>query len=283
MKVGVVALGLIGASFAKAVKAYTPHTVFGENRSQSVLEFALMTDTIDGRLDETTLPECELIFLASYPDACLAWLEKHAREIRPGAVVLDGCGVKQVICEKGFAIAQKHGFTFVGGHPMAGYHKSGIKYARETLFKGASMIVVPPDARDVDLLARLTDFFKSIGFGSVTVTDAVTHDRNIAFTSQLAHVVSNAYVKNEQAEKHAGYSAGSFRDLSRVARLNPEMWAGLMTENADKLKPELDEFIANLQKYSEALGKGDGEGLKKLLSEGNERKIAIDFRSTKKD
>ncbi|MBP5662443.1 MAG: prephenate dehydrogenase/arogenate dehydrogenase family protein [Clostridia bacterium] len=276
MKVGVVALGLIGASFAKAVKAYTPHTVFGENRSQSVLEFALMTDTIDGRLDETTLPECELIFLASYPDACLAWLEKHAREIRPGAVVLDGCGVKQVICEKGFAIAQKHGFTFVGGHPMAGYHKSGIKYARETLFKGASMIVVPPDARDVDLLARLTDFFKSIGFGSVTVTDAVTHDRNIAFTSQLAHVVSNAYVKSPRAIVHKGFSAGSYKDLTRVAYLNETMWTELFLDNKDFLKEEIDHLIGELRKYSDALAAGDAPALEALLRDGRERKERID-------
>lgn len=283
MNIGIVGLGLMGGSFCRTLKRSGEHVVYGIDASARVMAKAELMKAIDFVLTIENAKELDMIVFAVYPDAFKKVAEEFLPHLKDGAVVTDFCGIKRGIVRKMKGFSKDYpSLVFVGGHPMAGREFSGIEHSTAGLFERASMILVPVNA-DIFALDSVKKFFLSLGFSRVEITTADNHDETIAYTSQLCHVISNAYVKNEQAEKHAGYSAGSFRDLSRVARLNPEMWAGLMTENADKLKPELDEFIANLQKYSEALGKGDGEGLKKLLSEGNERKIAIDFRSTKKD
>ncbi len=276
MKIGLVGLGLIGGSFAKSIKAYTDYYVYASDIKNDTVEFAKCMNVVDKTLDETTISDCDYIFISVYPEATLLWLKNNADKIKKNAIVVDCCGVKQNICSTAFEIAKKYNFTFIGGHPMAGYQKSGFKYSRENLFKGASMILVPEKAMDIELLASVTDFFKSIGFSSITVTDAETHDKNIAFTSQLAHVVSNAYVKSPCAMVHKGFSAGSYKDLTRVAYLNEDMWTELFMENNKFLKKEIDTLISELKKYSVALENNDSETLKKLLKDGKERKELID-------
>lgn len=276
MKVGIVGLGLIGASFAKALKSFTQHQVYGCDTDTSVEGFAGYMNIIDGVLDEKTLPTCDYVIISIFPSAAVEWVQNHAKSIKKGAVVVDCCGVKQVVCQSCFQTAGENGFTFIGGHPMAGYHKSGLTYSRDTLYKGASMILVMPDTENIALLSEVTKFFKSLGFGSVTVTDAKTHDKNIAFTSQLAHIVSNAYVKSPQAKVHKGFSAGSYKDLTRVAYLNEVMWTELFMENREYLKNEIDHMILELKKYSDALEAGDEETMKALLKEGKVRKESID-------
>ena len=276
MKVGIVGLGLIGGSFAKALKSFTDHTVLGCDLDTSVQDFAVYMNIIDGVLDEKTLPECDYVLVSIFPAAAIEWISLHAKKFKKNALVLDCCGVKQVVCEKCFQTAKENDFIFIGGHPMAGYHKSGLKYSRDTLYKGASMILVMPDTENIALLSSVTKFFKKLGFGSITVTDAKTHDKNIAFTSQLAHVVSNAYVKSPQAKVHKGFSAGSYKDLTRVAYLNEVMWTELFMDNKKYLKDEIDHIIYELQKYSDALERGDAQTLKALLKEGKERKESID-------
>ena len=276
MTVGIVGLGLIGGSFAKALKSFTDHTVYGCDRDAAVQDFAVYMNVIDGVLDKITLHECDYVLVSIFPAAAIAWIKQHAEEIKKGAIVVDCCGVKQVVCEKCFPTAQENGFIFIGGHPMAGYHKSGLKYSRDTLYKGASMILVMPDTEDIALLSSVTKFFKELGFGSVTVTDAQTHDKTIAFTSQLAHVVSNAYVKSPQAKVHKGFSAGSYKDLTRVAYINEEMWTELFMDSRYYYKAEIDHIIKELKKYSDALAAGDADTMKALLKDGKVRKESID-------
>lgn len=276
MKIGVVGLGLIGGSFLKAIKAYTNHQVFACDIKSDILEFAKCMNVLDGTLDKKTIGECDYIIISIYPNEALKWLEENAKYIKNQAIVFDCCGVKQSICSKAYEIAKKNEFLFIGGHPMAGYQKSGFKYAKETLFKGAAMILVPENPLSIEILAPITEFFKSIGFSSVTLTDAETHDKNIAFTSQLAHVVSNAYVKSPRAMVHKGFSAGSYKDLTRVAYLNEDMWTELFMDNKKFLKEEIDTIITELQKYSTAIDNDDAVTLKELLKEGKERKELID-------
>ena len=276
MKIGIIGLGLIGGSFVKAIKEYTKHEVYGFDVKNDTVEFAKCMNIIDKILDKNTVKECDYIIISVYPKTCLEWINNNKNYIKKGAIVIDCCGVKQSICPEGFALGKENGFTFVGGHPMAGYHKSGFKYAKENLFKGASMILVPENAKNIELLANITSFFKSLGFSSITVTDAETHDKNIAFTSQLAHVVSNAYVKSPRAMVHKGFSAGSYKDLTRVAYLNEDMWTELFMNNKVFIKEEIDTIISELQKYSDAIGKGDSDALKLLLKEGKDRKELID-------
>lgn len=276
---GVVSLGLMGGSFAKAFAAAGVE-VFAWNRTRSTLELA-MIETVDGELDEETIPTCELIVLAGYPASTVEWLERYAALVSPGAIVIDTVGVKRVICERCEKICEPYPFTFVGCHPMAGTQYSGFARARATMFKGAPMVVVPPEMDDLEratVLERLKALLAPCEFGSFTLATADEHDRNIAFTSQLAHVVSNAYVKSPTARDHRGFSAGSYRDLTRVARLNAPMWTELFLDNADHLGRELDIIIESLSAYRDALAAGDAERLEALLAEGDRIKREIEGR-----
>ena len=276
---GVVSLGLMGGSFAKAFAAAGAE-VFAWNRTRSTLELA-MIETVTGELDESTIPTCELIVLAGYPASTIEWLERYAPLVSPGAIVIDTVGVKRVICEKCEALCRNYPFTFVGCHPMAGTQFSGFAHARATMFKGAPMVVVPPAMDEFEragVLERLKELLAPCAFGSFTLATAAEHDRNIAFTSQLAHVVSNAYVKSPTARDHRGFSAGSYRDLTRVARLNAPMWTELFLDNADYLSDELGCIIRSLQAYKDAIDARDAELLEALLAEGDRIKREVEAR-----
>ncbi len=274
MTVGVVGLGLIGGSMAKAYKA-AGHRVLATDIDASVTAFAEMAGASDGELTRENLASCELILLAVYPAAAAKYLEENASHIDRNAVVIDCCGIKREICEAGFRVAKEHGFLFVGGHPMAGTHFSGFKYSRATLFKGAPMVLVPPALDDMQMIDRVRGLLSAPEFGSFSVTTADRHDEMIAFTSQLAHVVSNAYIKSPTAGSHQGFSAGSYKDLTRVAWLNAPMWAELFLDNRDHLMQEIDGLTAELQKYRDALAAGDRETLCALLEEGKKRKEEV--------
>lgn len=275
MNVGIVGLGLIGGSLAKAYKS-TNNAVFAADINESILEFAIISGVVDKKLDKTNLCECDLILISVMPEAAIEYLEENAQHMSKSAVIIDCCGTKRNVCEKCFEIAKKLGLTFVGGHPMAGTHKSGFKNSDGSIFQGAPMVLVPPVLDDPMLIQRVEEVLKPVGFGKFSVTTAENHDRIIAFTSQLAHVVSNAFVKSPTAEKHIGFSAGSYKDLTRVAWLNPEMWAELFAENADNLTYELDEIISELEKYRNAVAKRDKKALARLLEEGKNCKERID-------
>lgn len=273
--IGVIGLGLMGASLCKALGA-CGHTILGRDTDEHVQKYALLTETIKGELTEEKIPECDYLFLAVYPGAAVETLEKTASLIRKDTIVCDLCGVKQAVCEPCFTLAQQYGFTFIGGHPMAGKQFSGIKYADGKLYQGATMILVPRQQEDLFLVSRLSDLLRGAGFRSVTVTTPEKHDEMIAFTSQLAHVVSNAYIKSPTAAEHLAFSAGSYRDLTRVAKLNEDMWTELFLDNAEHLGFELDCLIRSLQEYRDAIAADDAKTLKRLLKEGRERKEAID-------
>lgn len=280
MKVGITGLGLIGGSLAKAYKGAEnmENTVYGHDADPSVLAIAQISGAVDAPLDPSVIGQCDCILIAVYPGAAVRYLEQIAPYVSKDAVVIDCCGVKRSVCTPCFEIAARHGFTFVGGHPMAGTHNSGFKHSRATLFKGAAMILVPPVFDDILLFDKLERLLKPVGFGHLTVTTAEKHDTMIAFTSQMAHVVSNAYIKSPTAQEHRGYSAGSYKDLTRVAWLNPDMWAELFMENSDMLIKELDFFIKSLERYRDAMATGDKASLRTLLEEGRAIKEVLDGR-----
>ena len=275
MKVGILGLGLIGGSLARAY-ALEGHTVYAIQRNERMLSFAMLAGAVHGRLDETTIPECDLILLAIYPDGSASWLERNAHLISQNALVMDCCGIKQEICRRCFPVAEKYGFTFVGGHPMAGSQFSGFKYSRANLFEGQPMVLVPPVFDDIQLLQRVKDALQPCKFGSFSVTTAEEHDKMIAFTSQMPHILSNAFIKSPTAASHKGFSAGSYRDLTRVAWLNPQMWAELFLENQDFVLDELDFYIASLEAYRDAVQANDRDELIRLLNEGKKRKEEVD-------
>ena len=220
--IGIVGLGLIGGSFAKAYHA-AGHKVLAMDTDASILEFAKLSGAVDADLSRDNLKECDLILVCVYPQAACDFLETEGAYIGPHPIVIDCCGTKRVIVDAGQDAAKRFGFTYVGGHPMAGTQYSGFKHARKDLYKGAPMVIVPPTNDDIDLLMRIKELLAPAGFKSITVSSADQHDEMIAFTSQLAHVVSSAYIKSPTARAHKGFSAGSYKDMTRVAWLNPEM------------------------------------------------------------
>ncbi len=275
MTVGILGLGLIGGSLARAYKL-AGHTVYVKNRDERMLSFAMLSGAVDGKLNEDTIPQCDLILLAIYPAGSADWLEANAPLISKRALVIDCCGTKQLVCQRCFPIAKEYGFIFVGGHPMAGSQFSGFKYSRASLFQGAPMVLVPPVYDDMALLQRVKDALEPCGFGFFSVTTAADHDRMIAFTSQMPHILSNAFIKSPTALDHKGFSAGSYRDLTRVAWLNPGMWTELFLENRENLLFELDTFIQSLTQYRDALANQDEDTLYRLLDDGKKRKEEVD-------
>ena len=273
--VGVVGLGLIGGSMARAYHD-AGWQVLCHDLDQSIQDYAVLAGASDGALSDERLPDCELILVALYPAASIQWLSQAAPQIAKGTLVIDCCGTKGTVCAAGFRLAQEYGFDFVGGHPMAGTQFSGFKHSRASMFKGASMVIVPPQYDDIDLLQRVKDALAPAQFGRITVTTAAEHDAMIAFTSQMPHIVSNAFIKSPTARAHKGFSAGSYKDLTRVAWLNENMWTELFLENRENLIHELDLFIAELGKYRDALAEQDGERLKSLLAEGRIIKEIVD-------
>ena len=270
MTILICGLGLIGGSLARAMKSYTDNTVWGYDPSEESARSAASVGACDAAWSEMpVLSECDVIILAAYPRASVGFIEAYADKIKKGAYVFDLGGIKRGVCDIGFAAAEKHGFTFIGGHPMAGTQFSGFEASRDSLYKKATMILVPPEGIDAEAIDFASKLFSSVGFGNINVTDAKTHDEIIAYTSQLAHVLSNAYVKSPIAPRHRGFSAGSFRDLTRVAHLTADMWTELFMDNRDMLIPEVERLAQNLLEYASAMRSEDAARLHELLADGS--------------
>ena len=276
MLIGVVGLGLIGGSLAKAIKYNTENTVLGYDIDLNVLLKAKLLGAVDGELTEDKIPECDMIITGLYPQSTKDFINANAAKFKKGAIVVDTCGVKGYVCEDMWKTAKENGFVFIGAHPMAGLHYSGFEHSQVTLFNNASIVLVPSKDVNINDLEKVKKLFLSIGFTDIQLTTPEKHDKLIAFTSQLAHVVSNAYVKSPTAKEHKGFSAGSYKDLTRVAKLNETMWTELFLENDEYLIKEIDGIIENLQQYSAALKARDEKTLRQLLKDGRECKERID-------
>ncbi len=272
MNVGIVGLGLIGGSMAKSVKNRTLHTVFGIDTDAETMTFARMSGAIDAPLTDESIGGCDIILLAIRPNAAVNWVEENASAISKKAIVIDLCGVKRAVCDRIAPIADEYGFSYIGGHPMAGKERSGFVNSTDDLFVGAYMILTPNECTDISMLETIKHFFLDIGFAGLTFSTPSEHDRIIAFTSQLAHIASSAYIKSPEAKQRRGYSAGSYRDMTRVARLDENMWTELFMDNSDNLIEQLELFIGNLNEYLIALKEGDESKIRALLREGREKK-----------
>ena len=270
--IAIIGLGLIGGSFARAFKKYTNHTVIGFNRTVSTAEAALEQGAIDKIGTEEDLQQADIVLLSMYPKVSCDFVEEHIDSFKPGCIITDDCGIKTYLAERLAALCKAHGLYYVGGHPMAGREVSGYKASSAELYKGASMLLVPTEASTREIVQEVKDLFAEVGFSQIVVTTAEHHDRMIAYTSQLCHVISSAYIKSPSELEHKGYSGGSYRDLTRVAYLNETMWTELFIENRRALVPEIDEMIRHLTEYRDAIQQEDEETLYRLLHEGKRRK-----------
>lgn len=278
--VGIEGLGLIGASFARGFKKRCKEvTVLADNRTRATLDKAMEEGTVDGVLDRDSIGSVDLLIVALYPEAAVRYLEENATFISADTIVTDVCGLKRYICKEGYRLADEHGFTFIGGHPMAGTQYSGYDNSKADMFVGASMILVPDPSKDGNSVLGKLDIIKDmlgkLEFGRFVITTPENHDRMIAMTSQMAHLVSSCYVKSPGAEEAEGFTGGSFQDLTRVAYLNAGMWTELFLENRDYLLSEIEAVQKELERYRAAIDASDSEELYRLLDEGSKIKERI--------
>lgn len=266
MKIGIVGLGLIGGSLCRAVKQYTQHRVYGMTRNPTTVQFALSAGAIDEAL--TDLHQMDLTIVALPPEATVDFLTAHVQDFQKGAIVSDVCGVKRYIIDSVDQLYFDAGVHFVGGHPMAGKEVSGFANSDADLYQDASYIVTPTPLTNASALQTITDLMLTIGFGRIATASPADHDSNIAYTSQLAHVVSSAYIKSPTLDKELGFSAGSFQDMTRVAKLDPDMWTSLFRLNRDPLLFEINTLITNLTKFRDRLEADDADAIHDLLNLG---------------
>lgn len=272
MKIAIVGLGLIGGSLAKAIKKNTAYPVYACDIDKSTVAMALQQEAIDGSFELSELGTFDLVILGLYPDITIDFVKEHAGDFKKGATVIDTCGVKSTVVAACEPLLLENGVNFLGCHPMAGREFSGFEYSLDNLFERASFIYTPTENTPSETVSLVTAFAAEIGFPHCTKATPAEHDEVIAFTSQLAHVVSSAYVKSPSLKKQFGFSAGSFKDLTRVAKLNEGMWTTLFLMNKTALVDEIEHMITHLTEYRDAISSEDRERLRELLRDGRELK-----------
>ena len=273
MKVGIVGLGLIGGSLGRAIVSKTKDTVYAFDIDRKAMLSGKLLNAYHYELSDSNIADLDVVFFTLYPNALSNCLEEYCRKLKNGCLVCDCCGNKRRVVDQMKELSKKYpSLEFISTHPMAGREFSGVAHSTTTLFDKASMILVPVKAK-LSTIAMLKNYSLLLGFGRVVMSTPNEHDEIIAFTSQLAHLVSSSYIKSERASKFFGFSAGSFKDMTRVARLSPEMWAQLTLDNSDFLVEELDSFIKHLNEYKTALENKDYNSMKNLLADGNEKKL----------
>lgn len=272
MKICIVGLGLIGGSLAKAIKKNTHESCFGIDIDRGTIAGALAQEAIDGEMAIDDLAGCDVVIVGLHPEATIKFITENAGKFKKGSIVLDTCGVKGEIVRAVEGVCIENGVNFLGCHPMAGREFSGFAYSVDNLFEKASFIMTPTDRTPMRVVQEISRLAYNIGFAKVVVSNVEEHDSVIAFTSQLAHVVSSSYVKSPSLLKQAGFSAGSFKDLTRVAKLNEDMWTELFLMNRGPLVDEIEHIIARLTEYRDAIANNDAQRLHDLLKEGRELK-----------
>lgn len=281
MNIAIIGLGLIGGSIARALKHETSDTVMGYDINKPTIYKAKLLEAIDCELTDERLSICDYVIIALYPKDTVEYVKANCTKFKKGAIVMDCCGIKKYVYDELSPLAEQNSFVYVGAHPMAGIERSGFENSTHRMFNNASIVITPPKNASIELLGDIKKFWGAIGFTNLEVTTPENHDRIIAYTSQLAHVVSSAYIKSPTAMDHSGFSAGSYKDMTRVARLNEKMWTELFLENRDYLLDEIKDMINSLEEYKKALENSDSDTLLALLKDGRERKIAADRKDLK--
>jgi len=276
LNIGVVGLGLIGGSFGRAVLKKTQHQVFGRDLNPKTVSAAKLVKAISGELTDVLLPELDILVFALNPRTVVQQLNEYLPLLKPGCIVTDVGGNKRNVAAAMKKASENYpALQFIGAHPMAGKEFSGLSHSSAALFEGASILLVPVNA-SLNAITEYKKLLSGIGFKNCKVTSAAEHDKMIAYTSQLCHVISSCYCLNSLSEAHDGFSAGSFRDLTRVARLSAPMWTELFCDNADNLSAALDEFIAQISALKQAIEARDEAAVREILSSANAKKEAMD-------
>ncbi len=269
-------MGLMGGSLALALQKASPVKVVGLDSNPEVLMQALKRHAIDEVCTAGNLASADLVVLALAPRAAVEVLKELAPQLKKGTIVTDLCGVKRYIMQECLPICEEYGLHFIGAHPMAGKEKNGFSQADAALFNGASFIITPHDNTPDHVMDVMHALAKAIGCTRLTVTTPEEHDRMIAFTSQLPHVLAGCYVQSPCSARHEGFSAGSYRDVSRVATVDENLWCELFAENSDLLGNELEQLIGRLEEFRKAIVNKDEAHMSRMIKEGRLCKLRAD-------
>ena len=261
MDICVAGLGIIGGSICLSLKR-AGYNVDGYDISPLTLEYALNNGIIDSAA--TDFSKYDLVFVALPPQATADFIDSISFKV--GAIVSDICGVKGFIEKQVYS--KKRNFKYVGCHPMAGKEVSGIKNACANLFDGANMVITNCQKSDISAVQIIKKLTKDMGFARIIECSAEVHDKKIAYTSQLAHIVSNAYVKDGEIEGCFGFTGGSFQDMTRIAGVDENVWAALYLENSQNVSQKIGLLIKNLEDIKATIDGGNQTELVKALQSG---------------
>jgi prephenate dehydrogenase len=270
-------MGLMGGSLAMTLRGFRDARIIGINRSKSPLAAALASGVIDEgyALDEEQtkriLGESDLMVLCLYPQLTIDLLKRFAPCFRPGGVVTDVVGVKELVIRAARETLPES-VDFVGAHPMAGRELSGYEAAVPGLFQGCNYVLTPMPWNKPESVQLVREMALYVGAGRITVTTPEHHDRMIAYTSQMAHVLASAIVQSPHLLESKGFEGGSFRDVTRVAKLHPGMWSELFVLNREALGPVIRNLEDDLAALRELIERGDRAGLYAALAQSTARK-----------
>ena len=276
-KILIVGLGLLGGSYARSLTRQD-FTVKCITRSQSTVDYALsekMVAYATTEPDPSLIGEADLIIIALYPNVFVKWIEEYGKYIKKGAYITDVTGVKSCIVYKIQSLLQD-GVEFIASHPMAGREVSGAKNSDEAIFKGANYIITPTDKNTEDGIELCRELGQTLGFARISELSPEEHDEMIAFVSQLTHCIAVSLMNASDNEKLCEYTGDSFRDLTRIARINEDMWSELFLLNKKALLNEIDAFDKQLDRMRGYIEHDDAEGLKEMMRTSTERRSWFD-------
>lgn len=276
-KILVIGLGLIGGSYAEALKA-AGFEVGAVTRSQDSIDYALSKGMIDSGTTDVTreyVSRFDILVFALYPHVFLSWLEKYQDFIKPGALLTDVTGVKRSVVYKVQEMLRGD-LEFVGAHPMAGRELYGVRNADSSVFKGANYIVTPTAVNTEVAVQTCEELGRVLGFGHITRLSPEMHDEMIGFLSQLTHCIAVALMNSKESSHLAEFTGDSFRDLTRIAKINDEMWSELFLLNRDELLSQMDLFISKFGELRNALAAGDTDTLREMMRISTERRSHFD-------
>lgn len=270
MDIGFIGCGLIGGSLIKSLDRCAEYNTYFFDIDPDTVKKVESTTRAQFLDSPDKLKNLDIVFVCLHPQKTIDFIKKNVNNFKKGAIVSDVCGVKQSIADAVEDLLCENGVNYIGVHPMAGREFSGFDYALDNLFENAYFIIAEPKNKaDISPLKKIAEACR---FKSIVITTAKKHDEIISFTSQLAHVVSNAYIKSPTALLQCGFSAGSFHDMTRVAYLNENLWTELFMMNKECLCGEIQTIINHLEEYKTAMENNDSEKLKALLKDGRELK-----------
>lgn len=277
LKILIVGLGLLGGSYAKKLTS-EGYRVRAITRDPDTINYALEHNMIESgtvEIDEKLIADSDLIIFALYPKVFIKWIEEHGHLIQPDTVITDVTGVKGSVVDR-VQSALPEGIEFISAHPMAGRESSGIEYADDTIFKAANYIVVPTEKNTPEGIALCRELGETLGFAKVSELSVEEHDSMIAFLSQLTHCIAVSLMCTDDNPDLIKYTGDSFRDLTRIANINDEMWSELFLLNRDALLREMDRFKVSFDELYDTVKNNNRDEMRALMRTSSERRRKFD-------